>query len=116
MKLKPTKMKTTMKQKHTYINTQIKQPNIKTKTTTMNIQKNNNRNEQCSLETVRIAAQGAQHETPPEKKQKESLLFQLAAMRSTSPHKPTQLHLARSHARTTRTRNETETNVPIDIS
>ena len=30
------------------------------------------------------------------------------------PHALTQLRLARSHARTTRTRNETETNFPIN--
>ena len=36
------------------------------------------------------------------------------ALRRHSPHTPTQLRLARSHARTTRTRNETETNFPIN--
>ena len=32
------------------------------------------------------------------------------------PHAPTQLRLARSHARTTRTRNETETDFPVGVS
>jgi hypothetical protein len=31
-------------------------------------------------------------------------------------HTLTQLRLARSHARTTRTRNETETNFPVGVS
>ena len=32
------------------------------------------------------------------------------------PHLPTQLRPARSHARTTRTRNETETDFPVGVS
>ena len=32
------------------------------------------------------------------------------------PHALTQLRLARSHARTTRTRNETETDFPVGVS
>ncbi len=69
------------------------------------------------LKTLVYSSKYAKGKSVPEEPQEEQQDIspsETPALRRHSPHTPTPLRLARSHARTTRTRNETETNFPIN--
>ena len=67
------------------------------------------------LKTLVYSSKYAKGKSVPEPQEQQDISpSETPALRRHSPHTPTQLLLARSHARTTRTRNETETNFPIN--
>ncbi len=67
------------------------------------------------LKTLVYSSKYAKLKSVPEEQQQAHMLpSETPALRRHSPHMPTQLRIARSHARTTRTRNETETNFPTN--
>ena len=67
------------------------------------------------LKTHAYSSKYAKEKSPPEeeKKEEEILPFEPPALRKHVPYAPTQL---RTHARTTRTRNETETDFPVGVT
>ncbi len=68
------------------------------------------------LKTHAFSSKYAKAKSPPEEKEEEEILpFEPPALRKHVPYAPTQLRLARSLARTTRTRNETETDFPVGV-